>query len=107
MDHAGGGGHLHRAGPAGADGHRFPAAPVQRPGVPLWVAGFYGKPGPLRRDAGRAAAKPYDVVAPLSPSDPAPPRRGGSYLVARGVPWEAVSVDQVRGVIRDGLAASP
>jgi alkanesulfonate monooxygenase SsuD/methylene tetrahydromethanopterin reductase-like flavin-dependent oxidoreductase (luciferase family) len=68
-------------------------APVQRPGVPVWVAGFYGKPGPLRRaarhdeffpvnlehpdqlaesvaditalrrNAGRAAGKAYDVVA--------------------------------------------
>jgi hypothetical protein len=107
VDHAGGGGHLHRAGPAGADGHRFPAAPVQRPGVPLWVAGFYGKPGPLRRDAGRAAAKPYDVVAPLSPSDPAPHAAAGATWWLVESPWEAVSVDQVRGVIRDGPAASP
>ena len=31
------------------DGMRFLPRPVQRPGVPVWVAGFYGKPRPLRR----------------------------------------------------------
>jgi alkanesulfonate monooxygenase SsuD/methylene tetrahydromethanopterin reductase-like flavin-dependent oxidoreductase (luciferase family) len=75
------------------DGMRFLPRPVQRPGVPVWVAGFSGKPGPLRRaarhdeffpvnlehpdqlaesvaditalrrNAGRAAGKAYDVVA--------------------------------------------
>jgi alkanesulfonate monooxygenase SsuD/methylene tetrahydromethanopterin reductase-like flavin-dependent oxidoreductase (luciferase family) len=30
---------------------RFLPRPVQRPGVPVWVAGFYGKPRPLRRAA--------------------------------------------------------
>jgi alkanesulfonate monooxygenase SsuD/methylene tetrahydromethanopterin reductase-like flavin-dependent oxidoreductase (luciferase family) len=83
----------HRGEHYSVDGMRFLPRPVQRPGVPVWVAGFYGKPGPLRRaarhdgffpvnlehpdqlaesvaditalrrDAGRAAAKPYDVVA--------------------------------------------
>lgn len=33
------------------DGMRFLPRPVQRPGVPVWVAGFYGKPRPLRRAA--------------------------------------------------------
>lgn len=86
----------------------FLPRPVQRPGVPLWVAGFYGKPGPLRRDAGRAAVKPYDVVAALPPSsDPAPHAAAGATWWLVEFPWEAVSVDQVRGVIRDGPAASP
>ena len=81
------------------DGMRFLPRPVQRPGVPVWVAGFYGKPRPLRRaarhqgffpvnlehpeqlaeivaqltvlreEAGRDAAEPYDVVAALPPGE--------------------------------------
>jgi alkanesulfonate monooxygenase SsuD/methylene tetrahydromethanopterin reductase-like flavin-dependent oxidoreductase (luciferase family) len=31
------------------DAMRFLQRPVQRPGVPIWVAGFYGKSKPLRR----------------------------------------------------------
>jgi hypothetical protein len=62
----------------------------------------------LRRDAGRAAAKPYDVVAALPPgSDPAPYAAVGATWWLVEFPWEAVSVDQVRGVLRDGPAASP
>jgi alkanesulfonate monooxygenase SsuD/methylene tetrahydromethanopterin reductase-like flavin-dependent oxidoreductase (luciferase family) len=79
------------------DGMRFLPRPVQRPGVPVWVAGSFGKPRPLRRAAryqeffpvdlehpdqlaemvadlaalrraaGRAATEPYDIVAALSP----------------------------------------
>jgi alkanesulfonate monooxygenase SsuD/methylene tetrahydromethanopterin reductase-like flavin-dependent oxidoreductase (luciferase family) len=120
------------------DGMRFLPRPVQRPGVPVWVAGFYGKAGPLRRAArhdgffpvnlehpdqlaeivaeltalrregGRATAEPYDVVAALPPGrDPAPYAAAGATWWLVGFPWEAVSVDQVRGVIRDGPAASP
>src|SRR3954465_14663853 len=33
------------------DGMRFLPRPVQRPGVPVWVAGYYGKPRPVRRAA--------------------------------------------------------
>jgi alkanesulfonate monooxygenase SsuD/methylene tetrahydromethanopterin reductase-like flavin-dependent oxidoreductase (luciferase family) len=31
------------------DAMRFLPRPTQRPGIPIWVAGFYGKPKPLRR----------------------------------------------------------
>jgi alkanesulfonate monooxygenase SsuD/methylene tetrahydromethanopterin reductase-like flavin-dependent oxidoreductase (luciferase family) len=31
------------------DSMRFLPRPVQRPGVPTWIAGYYGKPRPLRR----------------------------------------------------------
>ena len=33
------------------DGMRFLPRPVQRPGVPVWVAGYYGKSRPLSRAA--------------------------------------------------------
>jgi alkanesulfonate monooxygenase SsuD/methylene tetrahydromethanopterin reductase-like flavin-dependent oxidoreductase (luciferase family) len=115
---------------------RFLPRPVQRPGVPVWVAGFYGKPRPLRRaaryqgffpvnlehpdqlaeivadltalraQAGPAAAEPYDVVAALPPgTDPAPYAATGATWWLVEFSWDAVSIDQVREVIRHGPAA--
>jgi hypothetical protein len=115
------------------DGMRFLPRPVQRPGVPVWVAGFHGKPRPLRRAARhqgffpvnlehpdqlaeivaeltalraaaeRPVAEPYDVVAALEPgSDPAPYAAAGAKWWVVDFPGDAVSVDQVRGVTRDG-----
>ena len=79
------------------DGMRVLPRPVQRPGVPIWVAGRYGKAKPLRRAArfegffpvnlehpdqlaemtaelttrrreiGKDVTEPYDVVAALAP----------------------------------------
>jgi alkanesulfonate monooxygenase SsuD/methylene tetrahydromethanopterin reductase-like flavin-dependent oxidoreductase (luciferase family) len=117
------------------DGMRFLPRPVQRPGVPVWVAGFYGKPRPLRRaaryqgffpvnlehpdqvaeivadlaalrrEAGRDLAEPHDVVAALPPrADPAPYRAAGATWWVVDFPADAVSIDWVRGVIRDGPA---
>ncbi len=114
-------------------GMRFLPRPVQTPGVPVWVAGYYGNPRPLRRAArhqgifplgidhpdqlaetvaevtalrkaaGRDAAQPYDVVVALPPgSDPAPYAAAGATWWLVEFPWDAVSVDQVRAVIRDG-----
>jgi alkanesulfonate monooxygenase SsuD/methylene tetrahydromethanopterin reductase-like flavin-dependent oxidoreductase (luciferase family) len=87
----------HRGEHYTVDGMRFLPPPVQRPGVPIWVAGFYGKPRPLRRaaryqgffpvnlehpdqlaeiaanlatlrqEAGRDPAETYDIVASLPP----------------------------------------
>ena len=85
----------HRGEHYTVDGMRFLPRPVQHPGVPIWVAGFYGKPRPLRRAAryqgfmpvnlghpgqlaqiaagltalrraaGTAGTQPYDIVAAL------------------------------------------
>ena len=44
----------HRGEHYTVDGMRFLPRPVQRPGVPVWVAGFYGKPG---RSAGLYATR--------------------------------------------------
>jgi alkanesulfonate monooxygenase SsuD/methylene tetrahydromethanopterin reductase-like flavin-dependent oxidoreductase (luciferase family) len=126
----------HRGEHYTVDGMRFLPRPVQRPGVPVWVAGYYGKPRPLRRaaryqgffplgldraeqlaeivadlaarrtEAGRAPAEPYDVVVALPPgADPAPYAAAGATWWLIEFPWDAVSVDQVRAVIRDGPAA--
>jgi hypothetical protein len=116
-------------------GMRFLPPPVQRPGVPVWVAGYSGNPKPLRRAArhqgffplgidhpdqladvvaevtalrtaaGGDAAQPYDVVVALPPgSDPALYAAVGATWWLVELPWVPVSVDQVRGVIRDGTA---
>ena len=101
----------HRGEHYTVDGMRFLPRPVQRPHVPVWVAGFYGKPRPLRRAAryqgffpvnlehpdqlaeivadltalreqpGHAAAEPYDVVAAL------PPGRDPAPYAATGATW--------------------
>jgi alkanesulfonate monooxygenase SsuD/methylene tetrahydromethanopterin reductase-like flavin-dependent oxidoreductase (luciferase family) len=41
----------HRGEHDTVDGMRFLPRPVQQPGVPVWVGGFYGRPAPLRRAA--------------------------------------------------------
>jgi len=128
----------HRGEHYTVDGMRFLPRPVQRPGVPVWVAGYYGKAKPLRRAArhqgffpvnlehpdqlaevvadlamlrteiGRDVAEPYDVVAAVPPgTDPAPYAGAGGTWWMVEFPSESVSVDQVRGVIRDGPAAPP
>src|SRR5215207_5064168 len=41
----------HRGEHYTVDGMRFLPRPVQRPGLPVWVAGYDGKPRPVRRAA--------------------------------------------------------
>jgi alkanesulfonate monooxygenase SsuD/methylene tetrahydromethanopterin reductase-like flavin-dependent oxidoreductase (luciferase family) len=116
-------------------GMRFLPRRVQRPGVQVWVAGFYGKPRPLRRaaryqgfipvnlehpgqlaqivadlsalrQAAGTAAQPYDVVAALPPgSDPAPYAAAGATWWLVEFPAQGATADLVRAVIRDGPAA--
>ena len=58
----------------------------------------------LRREFGKDLAEPYDVVAALPPgTDPAPYASAGATWWMVEFPWDGLSVDQVRGVIRDGL----
>jgi alkanesulfonate monooxygenase SsuD/methylene tetrahydromethanopterin reductase-like flavin-dependent oxidoreductase (luciferase family) len=101
----------HRGDHYTVDGMRFLPRPVQRPGVPVWVAGFYGNPRPLRRAAryqgfipvnlphpdqfaeivadltalrqaaGAAGQQPYDVVAVLPPGGDPTP------YAAAGATW--------------------
>jgi alkanesulfonate monooxygenase SsuD/methylene tetrahydromethanopterin reductase-like flavin-dependent oxidoreductase (luciferase family) len=59
----------------------------------------------LRQEAGRDPAESYDVVAALPPgTDPAPYVEAGATWWLVGIPWEGISVDEVRGVIREGQA---
>jgi hypothetical protein len=61
----------------------------------------------LRREAGRAATDPYDIVAALPPgADPVPYGAAGATWWLVEFPAEGVSIDQVRGVTREGPTAS-
>jgi alkanesulfonate monooxygenase SsuD/methylene tetrahydromethanopterin reductase-like flavin-dependent oxidoreductase (luciferase family) len=61
----------------------------------------------LRREAGRDPAEPYDIVVALPPGDdPAPYAAAGATWWLVDFPWDALSVDQVRAVVRDGPAPS-
>jgi alkanesulfonate monooxygenase SsuD/methylene tetrahydromethanopterin reductase-like flavin-dependent oxidoreductase (luciferase family) len=127
----------HRGEHYTVDGMRLLPRPVQRPGVPVWVAGYYGKAKPMRRaaryqgffplgverpeqvaeivedvaamrkEAGTDPAESYDVVVALEPGeDPEPYAAAGATWWLVAFPWDALSVDQVRAVIRDGPAAT-
>jgi alkanesulfonate monooxygenase SsuD/methylene tetrahydromethanopterin reductase-like flavin-dependent oxidoreductase (luciferase family) len=128
----------HRGEHYTVDGMRFLPRPVQRPGVPVWVAGFYGKPRPLRRaaryqgffpinldapeqlaeivsdltalrpDAETEHEDAYDIVVRLRPgTDPGPYAAAGATWWLVAFPWDRVSEDRVRGIIREGPAAAP
>ena len=59
----------------------------------------------LRRQAGRDPAESFDVVAALPPHvDSAPYRAAGATWWVVDFPGDAVSIDLVRAVIRDGPA---
>ena len=128
----------HRGEHYTVDAMRFLPRPMQRPGIPIWVAGFYGKSKPLRRairyqgffpvgvehpdqlaeivaglgrlrrEEGKDAAEPFDVAVELEPgSDPAPFAAAGATWALVAFPWDPVSVDQVRAVIRTGPVRTP
>jgi alkanesulfonate monooxygenase SsuD/methylene tetrahydromethanopterin reductase-like flavin-dependent oxidoreductase (luciferase family) len=72
----------HRGEHYTVDGMRFLPPPVQRPGVPIWVAGFYGKPRPLRRAARYQGFFPVnlehpDQLAEIAAKPRHTPTRGG------------------------------
>ncbi|HEY0473624.1 MAG TPA: LLM class flavin-dependent oxidoreductase [Kribbella sp.] len=109
----------------------FLPTPVQRPGAPVWAAAHPDSVKPLRRAARHDGFFPvnlehpdqladilttitglrqgrttrYDVAVALPPgADPAPyAKAGATWWLAEFEP-ETVSLDQVRGVLRDGPA---
>ncbi|HKA83039.1 MAG TPA: LLM class flavin-dependent oxidoreductase [Acidimicrobiales bacterium] len=122
----------HRGGHYIVDGIQFLPRPVQRPGVPVWVAGFPGNARPLRRAARHdgffpanldhpdqlteivatiAALRPdataaYDIAVGLPIGvDPVPYAKAGATWWLPELAPEAVSLDAVRGVLRGGPMA--
>ena len=114
------------------DDVQFLPRPVQRPGVPVWAAAFPGNVKPLRRAARHngffpvglesvdqfaeavAAVRdlrvdnsaPYDIAVDLPPgADVAPYAQAGATWWMTGIEPGA-SLDDVRGVMRDGPAVS-
>jgi alkanesulfonate monooxygenase SsuD/methylene tetrahydromethanopterin reductase-like flavin-dependent oxidoreductase (luciferase family) len=114
------------------DGITFLPRPVQEPGVPVWVAVRYGNVKPLQRAARfqgvfpveidspdqlaelvadvtelRAGTTgPYDVAVGGPPgTDPRPYAAVGATWWMETFPWDAVSVDEIRGVLREGPRA--
>ena len=121
----------HRGRHYTVDGISFLPRPVQRPGVPVWAAGRPGTVKPLRRaawydgfvpvnlehpdqladivttitDLREPRTTPYDIAVTLpSGADPAPYVTAGATWWLAEFPPETVSLDQVRGVLRDGPA---
>ena len=61
----------------------------------------------VRKEIGRDVKEPFDVVAALPVgTNPAPYASAGATWWMVEFPWDGVSEDQVRGVIRDGPAPS-
>jgi alkanesulfonate monooxygenase SsuD/methylene tetrahydromethanopterin reductase-like flavin-dependent oxidoreductase (luciferase family) len=110
----------------------FLPRPVQRPGVPVWIAGLRGNARPIRRAARydgffpvnlehpdqlaevvatvtelrQDSGAPYDFVVSLPVGvDPDPWEQTGATWWLRSFDPERVSSDQVRGVLRDGPLA--
>jgi alkanesulfonate monooxygenase SsuD/methylene tetrahydromethanopterin reductase-like flavin-dependent oxidoreductase (luciferase family) len=123
----------HRGEHYTVDGVQFLPRPVQPTGVPVWVAGYVGNARPLRRAARydgffpaglehpdqlaelaatvaelrHDPALPFDMVVGLPVGvDPAPYAAAGGTWWLPGIAPEAVSLDQVRGVLRDGPLTS-
>ncbi|WP_217996704.1 LLM class flavin-dependent oxidoreductase [Nocardioides jensenii] len=121
----------HRGEHYTVDDIEFLPRPVQRPGVPVWAAGFPGNAKPIRRaarldgffpanlkhpdqlaevvatitDLRSGETRPYDVAIGLPlDADPSP------YAAAGATWWlpefdPGVPLDTVRGVLRDGPAS--
>jgi alkanesulfonate monooxygenase SsuD/methylene tetrahydromethanopterin reductase-like flavin-dependent oxidoreductase (luciferase family) len=114
------------------DGGQFLPRPVQRPGVPVWIAGFPGNAKPMRRAARYDGffpvnlerpdqlaevvaavtelrpdpTAPYDFVVGLPVgTDPRPWREAGATWWLPSFDPEQLSADEVRGVLRGGPPA--
>ncbi len=123
----------HRGEHYTVDGIQFLPRPVQWP-IPIWVAVQYGNSRPLRRAARYEGVfpvkidepdqlaeivtairqlraehemdRPYDVAVGGPPgTDPAPFAVAGATWWMVQFDWRALSVDQIRGVIKDGPPA--
>lgn len=112
---------------------QFLPPPWREEGIPIWVGGLAGRSKPLRRAAlhhgyvpvnlthpdqlaqavadiravrGQTSHDSYDVVVALPPgADPQPFARAGATWWLTEFDPESLTLDQVRGVLRDGPAS--
>ena len=121
---------LHHGRHFTVDGIQFLPRPEQRPGVPVWVAGFPGKTRPMQRaarydgffpvnlehpdqvaevadrlsDLRADTTRPYDIAVALPPdTDPAPYAAAGATWRLIDQDPEDLSLDAVRDVLRNNL----
>jgi alkanesulfonate monooxygenase SsuD/methylene tetrahydromethanopterin reductase-like flavin-dependent oxidoreductase (luciferase family) len=126
-----------RTGPPSGKHHviediAFLPQPVQRPGVPVWIAGFLGKVRPMRRAARHdgffpvnlsgpdelaaavaavhalrdPAAGPFDVAVEVTPGmDPAPYVAAGATWCLTNFEPHGTTIEFVGGVIAEGPPA--
>ncbi len=114
------------------DDIEFLPRPTQQPGIPVWIAGFPGNTRPMRRaarydgffpvnlehpdqlaevvatvtEARQDTTAPFDLVVSLPVGvDPAPYAAAGATWWLPEPDPEAVTLDHVRGVLRDGPLA--
>ncbi len=114
------------------DDIEFLPRPTQQPGIPVWIAGFPGNVKPMRRAAGhdgffpvnlerpdqlaeavaavtelrQDSTAPFDFVVSLPVGvDPAPFAEAGATWWLPEPDPEAVTLDQVTGLLRDGPLA--
>ena len=112
-------------------GIQFLPRPVQQPGVPVWLGAFPGRVKPLRRAARydglvpvnldhpdqlaemvavitelrEESTAPYDIAVGLPVgTDPMPYAAAGATWWMPDLAPDALSLDQVRGLLRDGAA---
>lgn len=112
------------------DDIQFLPRPEQRPGVPVWIAGFPGKTRPMQRaarhdgffpvnlehpdqvaevaerltDLRAGATGPFDIAVSLLPdADPAPYAAAGATWRLIDLDPENLSLDEVRCVLRNNL----
>jgi alkanesulfonate monooxygenase SsuD/methylene tetrahydromethanopterin reductase-like flavin-dependent oxidoreductase (luciferase family) len=122
----------HHGGHYTVDDLEFLPRPVQHPGIPVWVAGFPCRVRPIRRAARyegffpinlehpdklaeavaaiaelrRDRTSPFDVVAGVpAGADPVPYAEAGATWWLPELDPEAMTLDQVKGVLRDGPLA--
>jgi alkanesulfonate monooxygenase SsuD/methylene tetrahydromethanopterin reductase-like flavin-dependent oxidoreductase (luciferase family) len=69
------------------------------------LAEIVARVGALREEVGRNPDEPYEVIAELEPGvDPTPYREAGATWLLVAPDWEGISVDGLRGLIREGPA---
>lgn len=86
--------------------------PVQRPRVPIWVAGAWPKPGPMGRAVRWDGVNPFTVdesgsYSSLRPDDVAALGRFGEERRGDGSPWEIAVDAPVLAATRDPVALGP
>ncbi len=79
------------------DGLRFQPKPVQQPRIPIWVAGFYPNPAPVRR------AARWDGMFALRPNEPLQPDEWRQILTTiAGLRSDMANYDAIHSDITQG-----